>query len=216
MNPYKIISLALAIALVVLSVKLVRSSNPTSTNENDSDISEVMVQDSVINNILTRVSVRQYQDKSVEKEKVETMLKAAMSAPTAVNKQPWHFVVVQDKEQLMKLSEANKYAAMLAEAPLAIVVCGDMMKALDGESREFWVQDCSAASENILLAAHALGLGAVWTGLYPHMDKSKTVGKVLDLPDDIIPLCIIVIGYPAENPAVKDKWNESNISYDRY
>jgi nitroreductase len=104
----------------------------------------------------------------------------------------------------------------LKKAPLAIVVCGDMTKALAGGGREFWVQDASAATENILLAAHALGLGAVWTGTYPSKDRSAKVAELLKMPDTLIPLNTIVIGYPAENPAPKDKWNPQNISYNFY
>ena len=167
----------------------------------------------VLDNIATRTSVRSYLDKPVDAALIEQMLRAGMAAPTAVNRQPWHFVVVTDKAQLFALAKANPHAGMAAKAPLAIVVCGDMKKALSGEAREFWVQDCSAATENILLAAHALGLGAVWTGLYPNMERVNAVSEVLNLTDNIIPLCTIVIGYPAEQPQPKDKWNPDNVSY---
>ena len=118
-----------------------------------------------INNIMTRTSIRQYTDEPVSKADIETMLRAGMAAPTAVNRQPWHFVVVADRKQLNALAAANRGTGMAAKAPLAIVVCGDMQKTLPGTGQGFWVQDCSAATENILLAANALGLGAVWTGL---------------------------------------------------
>ena len=166
-----------------------------------------------INNIMTRTSIRQYTNEPVSKADIETMLRAGMAAPTAVNKQPWHFIVVNKKEKLMELASTNPYAKMLEKAPLAIVVCGDMSKALEGDARAFWVQDCSAATENILLAAHALGLGAVWTGLYPNMERVDAVSEVLNLTDNIIPLCTVVIGHPAEQPQPKDKWNPENVSY---
>ena len=105
---------------------------------------------------------------------------------------------------------------MVARAPLAIVVCGDMTKALDGNAREFWVQDCSAASENILLAATGLGLGAVWTSTYPSEERCAAVSEVLGLPETLIPLNTIVIGYPDGDVTPKDKWKESNISYNMY
>lgn len=173
-------------------------------------------QDAVINNILTRTSIREYQDKAVEKDKVETLLRAGMAAPSAVNRQPWHFIVLTDKKMLAAIADITPNAAMAEKAPLAIVVCGDMTKALVGGGREFWVQDASAATENILLAAHALGLGAVWTGTYPSKDRSAKVAELLKMPDTLIPLNTIVIGYPAENPAPKDKWNPQNISYNFY
>lgn len=170
----------------------------------------------VLDNIATRVSVRSYLDKPVEEAKIEQLLRAGMAAPSAVNKQPWHFVVVTDKQQLAALAKANPYAGMVAKAPLAIVVCGDMSKALPGSAREFWVQDCSAATENILLAANAMGLGAVWTGTYPSEERVKAVSKVLRLPKKLIPLNTIVIGYPDGTNTPKDKWKPANVSYNFY
>lgn len=145
-----ILNVALGIALVFLCylVTIGKGKEKEQEQEQEQDSSEV-----VINNILQRTSVRSYEDRPVEKEKIEKLLRAGMAAPTAVNKQPWHFIVVTDKDQLQKLAEANPNAGMAAKAPLAIVVCGDMNKALEGDAREFWVQDCSAATENILLAA---------------------------------------------------------------
>ena len=158
----------------------------------------------VIKNMMTRTSIRSYTDEAVSKENIETILRAGMAAPTAVNRQPWHFVVVTNREKLNALAEANRGTRMAAKAPLAIVVCGNMEKALEGTGRGFWVQDCSAATENILLAAHALGLGAVWTGLYPNEERSKAVRTLLKAPENIVPLCTIVIGHPAEQPQPKD------------
>lgn len=174
------------------------------------------MEQAVLDNIATRVSVRSYLDKPVEETKIEQLLRAGMAAPSAMNKQPWHFVVVTDKQQLAALAKANPYAGMAAKAPLAIVVCGDMSKALTGNAREFWVQDCSAASENILLAANAMGLGAVWTGTYPSEERVKAVSKVLQLPKKLIPLNTIVIGYPDGTNTPKDKWKPTNVSYNFY
>ena len=170
----------------------------------------------MLETIMTRTSIRQYTDQPVEKEKIEAMLRAGMAAPTAVNAQPWHFVVVSDKAKLDELATANPRAGMLKSAPLAIVVCGDMTKAMEGKGRQFWIQDCSAATENILLAAHAQGLGAVWTALYPMEERIQPVSEALKLPDTLIPLCTVVIGYPAEQPEPKDKWKPENISYNEY
>ena len=170
----------------------------------------------MLETIMTRTSIRQYTDQPVEKEKIEAMLRAGMAAPTAVNAQPWHFVVVSDKAKLGELAAANPRAGMLKSAPLAIVVCGDMTKAMEGKGRQFWIQDCSAATENILLAAHAQGLGAVWTALYPMEERIQPVSEALKLPDTLIPLCTVVIGYPAEQPEPKDKWKPENVSYNEF
>lgn len=203
-----IINAVLAIALVFLSYKLAVTEDDKGKEQDSSEV--------VLNTILKRTSIRSYENKTVEKEKIEKLLRAGMAAPTAMNKQPWHFVVVTDKGQLQKLSEANPYAAMAAKAPLAIVVCGDMNKAAEGDAREFWIQDCSAATENILLAATEMGLGAVWTGTYPSKERCADVAKVLELPESLIPLNTIVIGYPDADVSPKDKWNTENISYNTY
>ena len=208
MKTSTILNVALAIALVFLCYKLAVTGGEKTQKQETSEV--------VLNNILKRTSVRSYLDKSIEDDKIEKLLRAGMAAPTAVNKQPWHFVVVTDKSLLQKLAKANPYAEMVARAPLAIVVCGDMTKALDGNAREFWVQDCSAASENILLAATGLGLGSVWTGTYPSEERCAAVSEVLGLPETLIPLNTIVIGYPDGEVTPKDKWQESNISYNMY
>ena len=169
-----------------------------------------------INNIMTRTSIRQYTNEPISKADIETMLRAGMAAPTAVNKQPWHFVVVNERAKLDELGGNGRQSQMWHESTLAIVVCGDMNKALQGPAQAFWIQDCSAATENILLAANALGLGAVWTGCYPMDDRVAEVSKVLKLPETIVPLCVIVIGHPAEQPKPKDKWKPENVSYNEY
>ena len=169
--------------------------------------------EAAISNIMTRTSVRSYLDKAVEPEKVETLLRAGMAAPTAVNKQPWHFVVITDKAEREQLAGEGRNARMMNQAPLLIVVCGNLDKAQEGIAREYWVQDTSAATENILLAANALGLGAVWTGIYPIPERVSRVSETLRLPANLVPLCTIVIGYPDCDNAPKDKWNVENVSY---
>lgn len=166
--------------------------------------------------IMTRTSVRQFTDEAVKPCCVEKMLRAAMAAPTAVNKQPWHFVVVDDQQTLSRLADEGRRGDMLRKAPLAIVVCGDMGKAMEGKGQEYWIQDCSAATENLLLAAHAMGLGAVWTGQYPMTDRYPRTQQVLSLPESIVPLCIVIVGHPAEQPQPKDKWKADNVSYNSY
>ena len=148
----KKISTVVAGLLVLTACNSQKPQNSTTTMTNEKTIVE---------NIMTRTSIRNYTNQKVSADTIETLLRAGMAAPTAVNKQPWHFVVVIDQEKLEALATANPNAGMAKKAPLAIVVCGDMKKTLEGGGRAFWIQDCSAATENILLAAHALGLGAV-------------------------------------------------------
>lgn len=191
---------------------LAACNNNEQTAANNAAGNNADAQKAVIENIMTRVSVRQYTEQPVEQEKIDILLKAAMAAPTAVNKQPWHFIVVTDKEKINQLAGPHP-----TNAPLMIAVCGDMSKAIDKEPvREIWVQDASAATENLLLAAHALGLGAVWTGAYPDLERSGNIGKVLGTPENIVPLCVVRVGYPAETPEVKDKYKEENVSYNTY
>ena len=164
--------------------------------------------------IVTRTSVRQYlNDAPVPEVLVEALLRAAMSAPTAVNSQPWAFVVVNDRDVLDRLGAALPYARMLSRAPLAIVSCGVGDKFLSGDDEPLWVQDLSAASENILIAANAFGLGAVWTSVFPHADREKTVRDILGLPADIYPLNVIVVGRPARKQQPRDKWNPDAVQY---
>ena len=202
----KMLRLLLAVALATT----LTACNGQSEVKNESN------DNGMLETIMTRTSIRQYTDQPVEKEKIEAMLRAGMAAPTAVNAQPWHFVVVSEKTKLGELAAANPRAGMLKSAPLAIVVCGDMTRAMEGKGRQFWIQDCSAATENILLAAHAQGLGAVWTALYPMEERIQPVSEALKLPDTLIPLCTVVIGYPAEQPEPKDKWKPENVSYNEY
>ena len=156
----------------------------------------------------TRRSIRKYTAEPVAPEDVRVMLEAAMLAPSASNRQPWHFVVVDDRATLDRIAAEHPYAKMAADAPLAIVVCGD----LDAEkTKGFWVQDCSAATENLLLAAHAQGLGAVWTGIYPNAARADAVRSILGLPSYIVPLNVIPVGYPASENTPKDKWKPENI-----
>lgn len=168
--------------------------------------------------IAQRVSVRRYDaSRQVPNEMIELLLRAAMAAPTAVNLQPWEFIVVNDKATLEALAKTNRYGGMIAQAPLAIVVCGDTIQEASGEPNKWWMLDCSAATENLLLAATAKGLGAVWTAVYPHDERISAVRQVLNIPDRFIPLCIVPIGYPADSSAKpKDKWKPEKIHNDKW
>lgn len=210
-NKSVVLNIVLAIVVVVLSVRL--ASDKVTVDKSADAQQSVNAEQAVLDNIATRISVRDYEARPVEKEKIEKMLRAAMAAPTAMNKQPWHFVVVDQRNVLDALAGTNPYAKMLKKAPLAIVVCGNTDKMIEGGGRDFWIQDASAATENLLLAAHAMGLGAVWTGAYPSEERCISISKVLSLSDNLIPLNMIVVGYPAEQPQPKQKFKEENISY---
>lgn len=166
-------------------------------------------------NIMTRTSIRQYTDEAVSRSAVDSLLRAGMAAPTAANKQPWCFVVIDRRDMLDSISGMAPGWRPASRAPLAIVVCGDRDKAIDGEGSEYWIQDCSAVSENILLAAHSMGLGAVWCGVYPVQERTEALSAFIGFPPSIVPLSLIVIGHPAENPALKDKFDSTAIYFNR-
>ena len=166
--------------------------------------------------IKTRVSVRHFTGEKLTDAQIDTILRAGMSAPTAVNKQPWAFVVVDDPETLMLLSDTLKSSRIENGASHAIAVCGNLQKALEGEGQGYWVEDTSAATENMLLAAHAMGLGGLWVGVYPISERVKSVSEILGLPNHIIPMCLVVLGYPNEQPEVKDKFLQENIHYNKW
>lgn len=208
---------ALVAAVIVLAVRLATVSN----HEKEKDMTDTQSgpafkggsREAAYENIMTRYSVRRYQRKAVPADIEEKILRAGMAAPSAVNKQPWHFVVVRQQALKDSIAAEFKNAHMTAQAPLVIVVCGDLDKALEGEAQSYWVQDCSAATENILLAANALGLGGVWCGVYPIAERVETMRALLGLSRDLVPLNIINIGYPEGEPQIKDKWSTNNISY---
>lgn len=167
----------------------------------------------VLNNIFSRKSVRSYTDQPVPEEMVETLLRAAMSAPSGMNVQPWHFVVVNTREMLDRLAKAIPNR-MLETAPLAIVVCGETMLG-EGRPNPNWKLDASAATENLLLAAEAMGLGAVWTAA-DYDARADAVIEVLGIPSNVRPLCVVPIGFPAGNDQPKDKWKPERIHYNKW
>lgn len=172
-------------------------------------------EESMLKTILSRKSVRKYApDKEVTDAQIKCLLMAGMAAPSAKNLQPWKFIVIKEKAALKRLSEKIDTARMLDGASCAIIVLGNMDKV---QTRpQFWQQDTAAATENILLETESLGLGAVWIGVYPVEERVNVVKEECNLPDNILPLNIISIGYPLEKEMPKNKWNEENIHYEKY
>jgi nitroreductase len=157
--------------------------------------------------ILTRRSIREYTAQAVSDELIKELLQAAMSAPSAGNQQDWQFVVVRNRQVLDELGRVHPYAP-LRGAPLAILVCGDLQR----ESHKgFWVQDCAAATQNLLLAAHAKELGAVWCGCYPREERAAGLRQLLGLPEHVVPLALVVIGYPAEKKGREDRYDPAKV-----
>jgi nitroreductase len=167
--------------------------------------------------IMQRKSVRSYQDKPVQAEDLEKILRAGMAAPSAVNQQLWEFIVINRQDVLRKLGEELPYAKMLIHAHAAIVVCGNLNKTFDHNPQStYWIMDCSAATENILLAVEALGLGAVWTAVYPDARRVESVRRILNLPQTVVPLNAIPIGYPERDEQPKDKWNKDALHWNNW
>ena len=159
--------------------------------------------------IFKRRSIRKYHDQPVSPEHIETLLRAAMAAPSASNKQPWHFVVIENRDMLNGFTEVHAYAKMLKEATLCIAVCGEKDKA-------YWVQDCSAATQNILLAAAGLGLGSVWLGVHPNAEREAQVSEMLGISPQYAPLCLIAVGHPAEQKGPSERFDPEKVHYEKW
>lgn len=166
--------------------------------------------------IFERKSVRNFIDGNITFEKLELIVKAGMAAPSAVDKRPWEFIIIKDKVTLKKLADVLPYAKMAEFAQAGIVVCGDINRQHGGKNSSYWVQDCSAATENILLAVESLGYGAVWTALFPYIDRVDSVVGILHLPEHIKPLNFIPIGIPSGIDLPKDKFNPKQIHREKW
>ena len=162
--------------------------------------------------ILSRRSVRKYQEREIGRSELKTMLEAAMAAPSAVAKDPWHFVAVRDRTLLGEMAVALPYGKMLRQAGASIVVCGILERAHLGETG-YMIQDCSAAVENILLSAQGLGIGSVWLGVYPDADRMEGLKKALSLPEELVPLAAISLGYPAEAPSPRTRYKDEYVTW---
>jgi nitroreductase len=164
----------------------------------------------MLDSILKRKSIRQYTTEPVPEYMIEQLLEAAMSAPSSQNQRPWHFIVITERELLTMLSDISPYAKMVKDAPVAILVCGDPEREI---SKGFWVQDCSAATENILIAVEELNLGAVWVGIYPRETRVDYVRNVLHLPGHIVPFALIPVGYPDEEKETPNRYDKTRVHY---
>lgn len=163
--------------------------------------------------IFNRRSIRKYQNNTIPFENIKKILKAGMAAPSAGNQQPWQFVVITESEIKNRIMAVHTYGKMLGDAPAAILICGD-------RSREkhsgFWVQDCSAATQNMLLMIESLGLGGVWLGVYPDQKRVKAIADILNIPDNITPFSLIALGYPAESKPPNDRYSDARVHFDRW
>ncbi len=167
----------------------------------------------VLEALFTRRSIRKFKEKEVSQENIDLLLKAAMYAPSAGNAQPWEFIVVTSQKGRDFISTTHPYVGMAKQAPLTIIVCANLKKE---KYPGFWQQDCSAAIQNILLAAHALGLGSVWTGIYPIEDRVKLISDYFNIPENIIPLGALVIGYADQQPSQAQRYNTACIHYEKF
>lgn len=163
-----------------------------------------------LNDLFSRRSVRVYQQRDVADDLVRDLLEAAMSAPSAVAKDPWAFVIVRDRGMLSRIADGLPNGAMLRDAAVGIVVCGDLQRAHDRQL-SYLLQDCSAAIENLLVAANALGLGACWLGVHPREDRVRHIRSLLSVPEPVLPIAAIAIGWPAESPEPRTRYREDAV-----
>jgi len=163
--------------------------------------------------LITRRSIRKYTTDPVSKEDVEEVIKAGMYAPSAVNCQPWHFMIIDERNLLDRIMEIHPYAGMLSQAQCAVLVCGDQQLE---HAPGYWVVDCGAATQNILLAAHSKGLGSVWLGLHPREQRKEGVQALFNLPAHIQPFSLIALGYPNELKDTPDRFNRERIHHNRW
>lgn len=163
--------------------------------------------------LLKRRSVRKFTEEPVSDAMIEELLHAAMSGPSACNRQPWEFYVITNENKLEELKKASKFSKYSAK--LAIVVCGNLSRALPLQMASYWIQDCSAATENLLLRATDLGLGAVWCGIHPQKRAEERIHQILDIPQSQVPLNLILMGHPAEEPESRDQYEAKRVHYIR-
>lgn len=215
--------LNVVLSLVILALVIMQAKHRHSSFSEADKVKAVAVVSSVVdtleydNEVLrvihNRKSVRHFTEQAITKKQLVTLVKAGMAAPSAVDRRSWAFYIVTNRQKLNEMGSVLPYAKMLPQAPAAIVVCGDLIKAGNLLEDEYWVYDCSAATENILLAAESMGLGAVWTATYPGNERADHVSRILDLPEHHMPLNVIPIGYPTGVDKPKDKWEPENLKW---
>jgi len=177
---------------------------------------EEALMNDTLKTIFARKSVRSYRSDAVPDEKLQMLVRAGMAAPTAVDKRPWEFVVVTDRAVLKQLADALPYAKMADRAAAAIIVGGDVRKQWGGMESDYWIMDCSAATQNILLAAESMGLGAVWTAVYPEDSRVRAVRQILGIPPHVVPLNLIPVGVPAGREKAKDKYDPKQLHWNKW
>jgi len=170
--------------------------------------------ENVLDLIFKRRSVRIFTKQKVDKDTINKLLQAAMAAPSASNSRPWEFVAITDEETIKTLRSRLKYGK--CNAPAAIVICANLKIAANESATRFWVQDCSAATENLLIAAAGMDLGAVWIGSYPKENVMKTLRATLGIPEDVIPLSLVYVGYPAEEVFPRTQYSEDRVHWEKY
>lgn len=162
--------------------------------------------------ILNRRSIRKYTNQMVSDEQIKTLLKAAMCAPSAGNEQPWHFVVIRNRELLNQVPEYHPHSNMIKQATVAILVCADTR--LSKYDVDYWVQDCAAATENLLIAATDIGLGAVWLGVYPRQERVAGLRRLFNIPEEVMPFAMVPVGYPAEHKGTENRYRNDRVHLD--
>lgn len=164
-------------------------------------------------NLLRRRSVRRFTDRDVAPDLIERAIRAAMHSPSAANERPWQFIVLRDQALRDQAAVISPYAAMIAQAPAGVLVCGD--RSLERfPSQQFWVQDCAAATQSLMLALHALGVGSVWTAVYPLTDRIRGFQEMLSLPESVVPFALVPLGYPESEPTAVDRFESSKVHFD--
>jgi nitroreductase len=167
----------------------------------------------LLEGLLTRRSIRKYKKQKVSDQQLESLIKAGMYAPSAVNKQPWHFIIFRDKKTIESITRFHQNAAMLKDASAAILICWDEELQHD---KGYGPVDCSAATQNMLLAAHGMGLGAVWVGIYPREQRMKATHELFQLPENIRPFSIVSVGYPEEIKNQPVRFRPDRIHYETW
>lgn len=210
---YLYILCALLCLTVLVQAFTIARADKTPASSNDSIQAPGAVDTAAIvqNCILTRTSIRKFTDTPLTDGQMDSLVRAAMAAPTAADKRPWEIITITDRDILDAIADRFQTMTMMSSATAAVVICGDTNSTLEGEGAAYWVQDCSAATENLLLSAHGMGLGAVWCGIYPQSNRVEDFSALLDLPEHVIPLSIVALGHPAGPAHPKEKYNPAKL-----